>query len=318
MDKDNCGKYTQGLVSVIIPTYKRADKFLRAINSVCNQTYENIEILVINDNENDDQYTKELLVLFEKITDPRVKLIFQERHINGAAARNAGIKKAKGEFIAFLDDDDIWAENKVQRQIETFSELDESFGAVSTLFCSFLENTIISKSIPYKDGYIWENILLRRCDVTTCSIMLRHEALDETGYFDESLKRHQEIQLLSFFSKKYKIYLLKEYLLYVDAWGENNPNSDRIIKIKEDFFKAVNPLMKDLPEKRQKRIINMHKFEIAFVFLREKKLFQCMKYFIPVVSSPFTLYYAIERVVIRRKSKRLAKNESSRILNCKD
>ena len=318
MNNDNCGKYTQGLVSVIIPTYKRADKLLRAINSVCNQTYENLEILVVNDNENDDQYTKELLVLFENITDPRVRLVFQERHINGAAARNAGIKKAKGEFIAFLDDVDIWAESKVQRQIETFAELDESYGAVSTLFCSFLDNRIISESIPYKDGYIWEDILLRRCDVTTCSIMLRHEALDETGYFDENLKRHQEIQLLSFFSKKYKIYLLKEYLLFVDAWGENNPNSDRIIKIKEDFFKAVNPLMKDLPEKKQKRIINMHKFEIAFVFLREKKLFQCMKYFMPVVCSPVTLYYAIERVAIRRKSKRMAKNESSRILNCKD
>ena len=60
MNNDNCRKYTQGLVSVIIPTYKRADKLLRAINSVCNQTYENMEILVVNDNENDDQYTKEI------------------------------------------------------------------------------------------------------------------------------------------------------------------------------------------------------------------------------------------------------------------
>ena len=64
---DDCREYTQGLVSVIIPTYKRADKLLRAIDCICNQTYKNIEILLVNDNENDDQYTKELLALFEKL-----------------------------------------------------------------------------------------------------------------------------------------------------------------------------------------------------------------------------------------------------------
>ena len=309
LEKEREGKYIQGLVSVVIPTYKRTDKLLRAIQCVCKQTYKNLEILIVNDNDNDDQYTKELLALYNKITDPRVKIIFQEHHINGAAARNAGIRSAKGEFIAFLDDDDIWAESKVQKQIDTFAKLDASYGAVSTLFYTFLDNKIISKSVPYKDGYIWENILLRRCDVTTCSIMIRHEALDQTGYFDESLKRHQEIQLLAFLSKRFKIFLLNEYLLFVDAWGENNPNSDRIIRIKEDFFNSVRPLMKDLPPKRRKRIIAMHNYEIAFVFLREKKLLQCLKFLLPVCSSPVTIYYAIERLVIRYKSKLSAKKK---------
>ena len=64
---DDCREYTQGLVSVIIPIYKRADKLLRAIDCIFNQTYKNIESLLVNDNENDDQYTKEQLVLFEKL-----------------------------------------------------------------------------------------------------------------------------------------------------------------------------------------------------------------------------------------------------------
>lgn len=302
-------EYQKGLVSVIIPTYKRADKLKRALDSVSNQTYKNLEILVVNDNDNNDEYTKELLDLFEIITDSRVELVFQKCHINGAAARNEGIRRAKGEFIAFLDDDDIWAVNKIQRQVETFELLDESYGAVSVLFTAFLGDKAISKSIPYKDGYIWENILLRRCDVTTCSIMIRHEALDKAGYFDESLSRHQEIQLLAFLSHKYKIYLLKEYLLFVDAWGENNPNSDKIIKIKRDFFQSVRPLLESLPVRRQKRVVIMHNFEIAFVFLKEKKIIKCMKYFLPLFSSPVTLYYAVERVMIRSKSKRKAKNE---------
>lgn len=297
-------KYEKGLVSVIIPTYKRADKLMRAVNSVCSQTYENIEVLVVNDNENDDQYTQALQQMFASVTDPRVRLVFQPRHINGAAARNAGIRQARGEFIAFLDDDDYWAENKLQRQVDTFSHLDESYGAVSTMFKSFLDDRIISASLPYKDGYIWEEILLRRCDVTTCSVLIRHEALDDAGYFDESLRRHQEIQLLAFLSKKYKIHLLQEYLLFVDAWGENNPSSERLIQVKEDFYRAVSPLTETLPSRRQKYIRRMHNFEVAFVFLKEKHYVQCLRYALPLLASPVTVSYALERVIIRRKSKK--------------
>ncbi|QNM08792.1 glycosyltransferase family 2 protein [Wansuia hejianensis] len=297
--------YEKGLVSVIIPTYKRTDKLLRAVKSVCEQSYKYLEVLVVNDNENDDRYTKALISLMETVTDSRVQLIFQEKHINGAAARNAGIKKARGEYIAFLDDDDYWHIEKIRKQIEAFKTLDESYGAVSTMFKSFLGDKIISKSLPYKDGYIWESILLRRCDVTTCSIMIKHEALDKSGYFDESLARHQEIQLLAYLSHEYKIYLLKEYLVYVDAWGENNPSPERLIKAKKDFYKSVEPLMNQLSDRRKIRIIIMHNFEVAFAFYKQKDMKQCVKYFLPILSSPVTVYYAVERVLLRLKSKRI-------------
>lgn len=234
--------YINGLVSIVIPTYKRADKLLRAINSVINQTYTNLEILVVNDNENGDDYTVQLEAIMQTVTDRRVRLIYQQKHINGAAARNAGIRESNGEYIAFLDDDDYWAENKIECQVDVLSKLDDSYGGVSTLFQSFLGDKIISRSLPYQDGYIWEDILLRNTDVTTCSVLLRHTCLDRAGYFDESLSRHQEIQLLSFFTQKYKLYLIKEYLLFVDAWGENNPNSEKIMKVKRDFLNQSNRL----------------------------------------------------------------------------
>ena len=96
-------EYVQGLVSVIIPTYRRSDMLDRAIKSVLNQTYDNIELLLVNDNIPNDEYSQALLdrvKIYE--TDDRFRLILQEKHINGAAARNAGIKEAKGEYIAFL------------------------------------------------------------------------------------------------------------------------------------------------------------------------------------------------------------------------
>ena len=91
--------YIEDLISVVMPTYKRSEKLSRAIESVLEQSYRNIELLLVNDNEPDDEYTKELkrqLIKYEK--DPRFHLVIQEKHINGAAARNVGIKKP-GESI---------------------------------------------------------------------------------------------------------------------------------------------------------------------------------------------------------------------------
>lgn len=295
--------YIEGLVSVIIPTYKRADKLKRAIDSVLRQTYSNFEILVVNDNEIGDEYTENLKNLISKITDSRVYLIMQERHINGAAARNAGIRASKGEYIAFLDDDDLWNERKLEHQVETLLSLDESYGAVSTLFRSFQDNQIISRSLPYKDGHIWEAILLRNVEVTTCSVLIRHAVLDEAGYFDENLSRHQEVQLLSYLTHRYKIHLLKEYLLFVDAWGENNPDSRKLIKCKKDFLKSVKPLIDELPPRRQRRIVTMHQFEVAYVFLKEKNYLKAARYIMPLLKDPVALYYGVLRTINRARGK---------------
>ena len=101
--------YIEGLVSVIMPTYRRSEKLIRAIESVLNQTYKNLELLLVNDNEPFDEYTEQLKKRVEKYSaDKRFQLIIQEKHVNGAVARNFGIRRAKGQYIAFLDDDDWW------------------------------------------------------------------------------------------------------------------------------------------------------------------------------------------------------------------
>ena len=111
--------FVKGMVSCIIPTYKRSDTLVRAINSVLNQTYSNVEVLVVNDNELNDEYTgqvKKALLVFKD--EPRVRLVMQEKHVNGAMARNVGIKAALGEYIGFLDDDDEWEPEKAEKQVQ--------------------------------------------------------------------------------------------------------------------------------------------------------------------------------------------------------
>lgn len=102
------------LVSCIIPSYKRTDTLRRAINSVLKQTYKNIEVLIVDDNFNGDEYSEQVRNIVVSFDNPRIRLISQPMHINGAEARNAGVRAAKGEYIAFLDDDDEWLSEKIE------------------------------------------------------------------------------------------------------------------------------------------------------------------------------------------------------------
>ncbi len=294
--------YIKGLVSVVIPTYRRATKLCRAIESVLSQTYDQIECIVVNDNTPNDEYSLDIYSKIASYRDnPKFKFIEQEIHVNGARARNVGILESKGEFIAFLDDDDFWCPNKIEKQIDFINKEDSSIGGISTLVKFVDENEQqVRLSQPYKSGKIYKQILRRQVDVTTCSIMLKRECLDNAGYFDESLKRHQEIQLLSYFTYKYPIKLLEEHLTIVDiSGGENNPSFERIIQVKKDFFNAVQPILQEESRFERRRIKSLHYFEIAVVAFREKKFLKSFKYGIWIFSGFKTFGLAVQRVLQR-------------------
>ena len=109
-------------VSIILPTYNRAHIIEKAIQSVLNQTYQDFEIIIIDDGSKDD--TKKIIRGFQE-KDNRIKYIRFEENKGAAAARNAGIKMSKGEYITFQDSDDEWLPEKLEKQmkiIETSSE----------------------------------------------------------------------------------------------------------------------------------------------------------------------------------------------------
>lgn len=297
-------KYIKGLVSVVIPTYRRSTMLIRAIESVLNQTYKNIELLLVNDNEPDDEFTQELyqkIKIYEK--DNRFHLLLQERHINGAAARNFGIKKARGEFIAFLDDDDWWEKDKIEKQLECIQNLDDSWGGVS---CKFKlinkDGKIVAKSLKYEDGYIYKDILKLITEVTTCSLLLKHDYLDEVGYFDENLKRSQDLQLLINFTYKYKLKELDSYLLNIDISDDQNRlNGDKILEVKKEFFKSINFIMETLSSEEKKCIYSMHYFEIGYVYLKHGNIIKGLKYILYIFRSLESFKTAIRKIKIRTK-----------------
>lgn len=301
--------YIKNLVSVIIPSYKRADKLKRAIESVLGQTYKKIELLVVDDNEPLDEFSKQLREIINSYDDNRLYLVEQECHKNGAVARNAGIKKARGEYIAFLDDDDYWELNKIEKQVSVLSKLDSSWGGVSSKKKYFNMENFVRVSLPYKGGNIYEEILLRRVEVGTSTMMLRHDALDNVGYFDENLSRHQELQLLTFFTYKYKLKLVNEFLHNADiSDGQNRPDIEKLKKVKNDFYQSVNPIIKVLPKRKQQRIYTMHNFELGYVMLKNNQIKEGLQNCLGVLRSPITTYYAIERSLDRIIGTKFRKN----------
>lgn len=297
-------EYVENLVSVVIPTYKRAERLKRAVASALEQTYSNMEVLIVSDNEPDDEYTKADSEIVESFNDDRVRLIVQEKHINGAAARNAGIRAAKGEFIAFLDDDDYWEKQKIEEQVALLKSLDSTYGGVTCNNKHYVHGRLTAAIPPIKEGNLCKKILLRLADLSTDALLLKRTCLDETGYFDENLRRHQEVQLMTFFTAKYDIKLLDKYYVCVDdTKNENQPDPERMEKVKEDFLKAVEPVLSTFSERERKQVYAMHSFELGILYFRngaKKKGIQKAK---AVLKDPVSMMHAARYLAKKIKSR---------------
>lgn len=111
-----------GLVSIVMPSYNTAEYIMDSIASVRNQTYENWELLIVDDCSTDN--TKEIVA---EISDPRIKIFYNERNSGAAVSRNRALREAKGQWIAFLDSDDLWMPDKLEKQIKFMEDNEYAF-----------------------------------------------------------------------------------------------------------------------------------------------------------------------------------------------
>ena len=121
------------LVSVVIPTYKRSDKIERAIKSVINQTYKNLEIIVVDDNAKNKEEREKTRNIVKKYKN--VKFIENKENLGGALTRNIGIENALGDYIAFLDDDDEYVNSKIEKQLKLLKEKVKENRKVGMIYC---------------------------------------------------------------------------------------------------------------------------------------------------------------------------------------
>ena len=195
------------LISVIIPAYNRENMILECIESVLKQTYKNIEVIVVDDCSSDK--TAELV---DSIEDERVKECIRLPENKGACyARNKGVAISKGKYIAFQDSDDIWYEDKLEKQINYLKS-----GNYDFVFCG-MDRTYIDKEIYvptfefYEDGDLQKQILFANPCSTQCMFMTR-ETFNKVK-FDEKIKRYQDWDFCIRLSSGAKIGYIKEALV---------------------------------------------------------------------------------------------------------
>jgi glycosyltransferase involved in cell wall biosynthesis len=183
------------LVSVVIPTHRRPGLLARAITSVLSQTFAQLELIVVIDGP--DEATQEVL---RSIDDERLRIIALPRCVGGSDVRNAGVRSARGEWIAFLDDDDEWMPSKIEKQMALAAQVCESYPVIAT--------QLLAKS-PYGD-FIWprrfpadreplcEYLFNRKTffageGLLQTSSLLTKRSLMELVPFTSGLPKHQDI-----------------------------------------------------------------------------------------------------------------------------
>ena len=168
------------LVSVIIPTYNRSRFLGEALDSALNQTYKEQEIIVVDDGSTDG--TSQLMREYE----PRIRYIYQERS-ERSSARNRGVSESCGEYIAFLDSDDLWLPEKIERQVKILNE-NEGIGVVYT-GVQFIdeagrayEGKICWAALQRKRQSLYEDLMTRNViSGSASSVLLRRECMETAG-----------------------------------------------------------------------------------------------------------------------------------------
>ncbi len=247
-------KINNPLVSVIIPTYNRGHLIKRAIESVFNQTYKNIEVIVVDDASTDN--TEEIIL---GIGNPKIIYIKQPSNSGPSVARNKGIEIAKGELIAFLDSDDQWYPEKLEKQVNLLLNSDKTIGAVycGMEFYDYKTNKRLGEHIITVD--IKKNFTSGRYFLTPpmVTVLAYKHVLDEVGGLDNNLKANEDTELAIRICKKYNFALVNESLVKVTRNHEQlMANNENYIQAREIIFnKHYDFLSKDILFGLAKQII---------------------------------------------------------------
>jgi len=195
------------LVSVIIPYYKKKDFISDTVDSALQQTYKDLEIIIIYDDENDED-----LNLIKEIQkkDNRIKIIKNKKKMGAGTSRNIGISKSTGKYIAFLDADDLWHPEKLKIQINFMKE--NNYFISHTSYSIINENkNIIGKRVARNFFKLDE--LLKSCDIGTSTVVLKKSLINRNIEFATLITKEDFVLWLKLLKEGVKIYGLNEDLM---------------------------------------------------------------------------------------------------------
>jgi len=196
------------MISVILPVYNREKTIHRAVQSVLDQTYKDLELIVV-----DDGSTDETFAIVDSIQDNRIRLIHTKANFGACKARNLGIENARGEWVAFQDSDDAWHPEKLSRQY--MAVLDTCCDILFSAMRVFRADGSVSGTVPepsFRQGFCSYERLLLKSYASTQTIMGRRDCFIEEP-FDETLSRMQDWDIILRLAKRFNVYYTGETLV---------------------------------------------------------------------------------------------------------
>jgi hypothetical protein len=248
---------TLPLVSVIITTYHNETYLPRAIESVLHQSYPNIELIVVDDNPPESEARANTEAVMDRY--PQVVYLRHPKNLNGAAARNTGIRAAKGQYLAFLDNDDIYFSDHIADCVAQLQLHPEC-------------NSVVCGVIKIRGGLCWELINAPSADLarellfretalgTGSNLFVSTEATRSIGGFDERFRRHQDVEFgLRYFAQNKVCSLQKVQIIKEMDGFSNAPDFQRFLSTKQLLWDAFQQELEALtPEDRKRYFANQY------------------------------------------------------------
>lgn len=203
------------LVSVVIPTYSRNDALERAINCILKQTHQNLEIIVVDDNPPESQYRLSTEKIMEKYaTESRIHYIQNPKNLGGSGARNVGIEASNGEYIAFLDDDDEYYPEKIEKQLQVF--LDSNSDKLALVYCD-VEHVGVNNHVDcvirkrHRGNCLYEAIE-DDCIASTSMWLVKKSLMESVGNFSIVPCKQDSTVILKLLKQGYEVDFVPEVL----------------------------------------------------------------------------------------------------------
>lgn len=252
------------LFSVIIPAFNREKEIKRTINSVLSQSLQDFEIIVVDDGSTDQTGT-----IVQSINDSRIVYVRQENK-GATAARNNGVRHAKGKYISFLDSDDIWYPNTLERQLWKFNSDKEISCVYSDLNVIKSDGQISPFWKPTKiEGYIYKEALVQGYLSPMIVLSVKKSCIEDVGMFDEALPASQDDDICFKLAKKYKFGYVPDQLagVYTDVDNRISGSSKRVSM---GWWMLWNKYEVDVVNICGKEVMASHYFDCLYLFLKNK------------------------------------------------
>lgn len=277
-------------MSVIIPSYNRADLLPRAIDSILSQSVPSMEIVIVDD-ASDDDTSLVLNKIKKSFPEVNIKVILHEKNKGEAAARNSGIKNTSGKYIAFLDADDEWLPGKLRKQLDFIKKTGSDAVGCEYYQVSDMEYAS-AKVVKIKSDIIEpKSLLTEGCG--TClgsAFLLTRESVLKTGFFDETLKLYVDMDWLYRYSGRYKVSILHDPLIYYHKAPMRN--GDSILYAYKAYLSKHHDEFKKLTFLEKAKTLSNFNYHVSIAYYYHGVFRAALKYnFISIFSWPIRSPY---------------------------